>query len=85
MNDEVKCSVNIVQSKQIKLLVVVLREVHVVHEHLPHLVDGNGGIDRTLQSQLTHQIWKGTQVDRVRVAEQDGIYAVQVSAERIVL
>lgn len=56
--------------------------VEVVHEHLAHLVHGDGGIDGALETQLPHQIGEGAQVISIRMTQQDGVYSMQVSAER---
>ena len=52
--------------------------VEVVHEHLSHLVDGDGGIDRTLEAQLPHQVRQSAQVHHIRMAQENSIYPVQV-------
>lgn len=41
--------------------------VEVIHEHLPHLVHRNGGVDGTVQPQLAHGIGEGAEVQRVGV------------------
>lgn len=41
--------------------------IEIIHEHLAHLVDGDGGIDGAVKSQFTHSIRQSTQVQVIRV------------------
>ncbi len=58
--------------------------VEVVHEHLSHLVDGNGGVDGTLESKCPHQVGQSAQMNHVRMGHQDSIdlFDVPVEAHR---
>lgn len=77
--DLVESSINVVQCKQIKVWHIPVRLVQVIHEHLPHLVDGQGGVDGAVEAQLTHCVRQGSEVKRVWVRQQYCIYVVYVS------
>ena len=55
--------------------------IQIIHEHLPHLVDGYSGIDRTLQLQSAHEVRQEPQVRDIGEAQQHRINLVYVPTE----
>lgn len=78
MDDEVKGRINIIQCEETKLLPIVSRLVEVIHKHLTHLIHWTGGIDWTLEAQLTNKVGQQPQVEHIRVAKQHCIDLIEV-------
>lgn len=52
--------------------------IEIVHEHLPHFVNRNGGIDGTVQTQLPHSEWESAKVEWVGVRQEHRINLVNM-------
>lgn len=54
--------------------------IQIIHKHLTHFVDRNGGIDGAVQTQFPHSVRQGSQVDGVGVGEEHSINLMNVTA-----
>ena len=62
LNDFVKGRVDVVQREDFEFFVVLMRLVQIVHEHLTHFVDWNGGVDRAVESAFADHVRQRAQM-----------------------
>lgn len=55
--------------------------IEVIHEHLAHLVDRDGGIDSAVEAELPHSVWQSSQMEGIRMRQEDSIHLMDISAE----
>ena len=54
--------------------------VEIIHKHLAHFIDRNSGVDRAVQFTFAHHVGESTQVEVIRVRQQDCINLMHIPA-----
>lgn len=52
--------------------------IEIVHEHLAHLVDGDGGVDGAVEPQFAHSVRQSAQMQMIGVREQHCVHLMGI-------